>query len=225
MKRPRREHIERRIWDLEQTRLFLAEAKRSSRFHALYVLLATTGLRIGEALALEWGDIDFLLGSASVTKTLCRIGRQVTIGPVKTRSGRRHVPLPGPVLTVLKSRREIAGASPRVFDMPSGRPPHPTTIYDDLAKVAKRARVPRIRVHDLRHLAAALMFASGAHPKTVSTLLGHSSIGITTDLYGHLMPGIAESAVDSVATKLLPSEGLRLDTITVLDASGRPVGD
>jgi integrase len=92
---PRRREM--RVWDLEQARLFLAEAKRSSRHYRLYLFLIVTGTRPSEALGLRRQDVNLLLGIASIQQKLYRVKKQLVIGRPKTRKSRRAVPLP-PVL-------------------------------------------------------------------------------------------------------------------------------
>ena len=81
-----------------------------------------------------------------------------------------------------------------VFSKPDGKPLDPSSITHSFRRVIKRAGLPRLRFHDLRHTHATLMLKSGAHPKIVSERLGHSNIGITLDLYSHISPGLQEAA-------------------------------
>ena len=85
----------------------------------------------------------------------------------------------------------------------SGKPLDPSTITHTFGKIIKRAGLPTLRFHDLRHTHASLMLKQGVHPKIVSERLGHSSIGITLDTYSHVMAGRQEAAA------LRFEEGLR----------------
>ncbi len=78
--------------------------------------------------------------------------------------------------------------------MLDGKPLDPSTITHTFRKILKRAGLPTLRFHDLRHTHASLMLKQGIHPKIVSERLGHSSIGITLDTYSHVMPGLQEAA-------------------------------
>jgi integrase len=84
-----------------------------------------------------------------------------------------------------------------------GRPLHPETLSGAFIRAAKRAGLPIIRLHDLRHSAASILLAAGTHPKVVSELLGHSSIGLTLDTYSHVIPSLQEEAAGVIAAAVL----------------------
>ncbi len=90
-----------------------------------------------------------------------------------------------------------------VFSQRSGRPEHAHNIVRrDFHKVLERAKLPRIRFHDLRHCQATLLLLQGTHPKVVQERLGHSAIGITMDTYPHVLPGLQEQAVQRLQERL-----------------------
>ena len=89
---------------------------------------------------------------------------------------------------------EVWAETGYVFVREDGRPLDPDRISHVFRLTAEAAGVPRIRLHDLRHTAASLALAAGIHPKVMSDRLGHSSIAITLDVYGHLVPGLQEDA-------------------------------
>lgn len=86
-----------------------------------------------------------------------------------------------------------------VFPGPDGRPLHPATISTRFREVVTQARLPPIRLHDLRHGAATLTLATGADLKVVQDLLGHSSITITADTYAHVLPELARETAEAAA--------------------------
>ena len=184
----------------EVGRLF--RASRGHRLHALWVLLATTGLRLGEALGLLWSDIDFAPGRLVVNRAL---QRQPGVGYVfvepKTDRSRRTVYLaPGALMALTEHRRrqveDQLAAGPQwndtglIFASPVGRPIDGTWTTKWFCRALAEAAVPRIRIHDLRHTAATHLLRRGVHPKVVQELLGHSTISLTLDTYSHVAPAL-----------------------------------
>ncbi|MDP2954130.1 MAG: tyrosine-type recombinase/integrase [Chloroflexota bacterium] len=143
------------------------------RLHALYVLLATTGLRLGEALGLKWEDIDFNTGRLTIQRAL---QRQHGVGFVlvepKTERSRRTVHLAGGTVIALRGHRKrqleerlVAGPlwedMALAFTTPTGGPIEAWRVNELFHKALERAGLPRIRVHDLRHTAATLLAGPG----------------------------------------------------------------
>lgn len=189
----------------EVRRLFVASA--NDRLHALWVLLATTGLRLGEATGLRWEDIDFASSRLFVRRAMQRQpGVGMAIVEPKTERSRRTVHLPVGGVTALKehrrrqvSERLAAGSLWRdqglVFCNVAGGPLDPSRVNKAFLKTLQRAGLPSIRVNDLRHTAATLLLSQGVHPKVVQELLGHSTIALTLDTYSHVVPALhAEAA-------------------------------
>ncbi|MDR7401316.1 MAG: site-specific integrase [Armatimonadota bacterium] len=215
VERPRVPHREIRVWDSEQVRVFLAEARRSSPYYPLYVMAATTGMRAGELLALRWSDVDFLMGTARVERTFYRLGRRQLFQQPKTDRGRRVVTLPATVLATLRDVRTAQEAARRelgevyvdldlVFAQPDGKPLHLHLVRRDFRRVARAARLPQIRFHDLRHSHATDLLAHGEHPKVVSERLGHADPAFTLRVYGHLLPGLQAQATARLEERLFP---------------------
>ncbi len=209
---PRKEHTEYRTLNPEEARHFLAVAS-GDRFEALYVLALSTGLRQGELLALRWRDIDLEGRSLHVVVTLQRTGKGLTFSDPKTGKSRRRVTLTGAAIDALR-RHRIAQVQERlkagplweendlVFPNEIGGPMDAgNLLYRSFKPLLKRSGLPRIRFHDLRHSAATLLLSKGIHPKIVSEMLGHSQIGITMDLYSHVLPNMqleASAAMDAI---------------------------
>ena len=155
--------------------------------------LAFTGLRIGEAFGLQVGDLDFKAGRVEVQRTASETSGVVTIEHPKTGSVRR-VPLPGSLASEL---RLLCGPRTRdAFVWPDStggprRQSHFRTRH--FVPAAKRADLAGVTPHDLRHTCVALLVQLGAHPKAIQEWLGHSSITMTLDQYGHLFPSIEEA--------------------------------
>jgi integrase len=205
-----------RVWDDEQVRLFLAEAKRTSAYYALYLTALTTGMRQGELLGLRWKDVDLAAGVASVQQTLYRLGKTLLTKEPKSARSRRPVALPPLLVVTLREVQEIQATRRRdlgsayvdhglIFCQPDGKPLHAHNVSQrDFRRVVKRAGVPRIRFHDLRHCHATLLLQQGVHPKVVQERLGHSTITMTLDTYSHVLPGMQECAAADLEKRLLP---------------------
>lgn len=208
--RPKRRDMQT-LTEEQVRRLF--EATAEHRLYPLWVLLATTGLRIGEALALSWGDVDLQRGRLSVRRALQRQrGRGLVFVEPKSDTSRRTVPLPaGTVLTLadhrLRQERERTAAAgialnekELVFLNVEGRPIDPSTLCRPFHQALKRAGIPRVRIHDLRHTAATYLLGRRVHPKIVQTLLGHSTITLTLDTYSHVIPSFTQEVADHMDT-------------------------
>jgi integrase len=197
----------------EARRLLLAA--EGDPLEALYVLALTTGAREGELLALKWADIDLEQGSLQIRRTIGRVrGQGFVESEPKSAKGRRHIALAPTATDALRRHRErqfaerlaaglvVAGDS-LVFCNGVGRPIEPQNLlYRSFRSVLKRAGLPPMRFHDLRHSAASLLLSMGAHPKVVQELLGHSQISLTLDTYSHVLPGLQRQAVDDLGALL-----------------------
>jgi integrase len=182
----------------EVGRLF--QTSRGHRLHALWVLLATTGLRLGEARGLRWTDIDVGAGRMVVNRALQRqTGHGYVFVEPKTARSRRTVYLAPGTLRALSDhrRRQVEdqlAAGPRwentglVFTTPTGRPVDGSWASKWFHRALDQAGLSRLRIHDLRHTAATHLLRRGVHPKVVQELLGHSTISLTLDTYSHVAP-------------------------------------
>ena len=169
---PTLEHREMKTLPIEQLTSFLREAKESGVFEMYYMELAT-GLRRGELLGLKWEDIDLEKGNLRVKRQVARINGEVVEAPLKTKNAYRALPLAEDTIQVLKQQRKKVGGSPWVFPSPTGGPISPDSVLHMLHRVLKRAGLPRVRFHDLRHTFATLALQNGVDIKTVSGMLGH----------------------------------------------------
>lgn len=197
---PRSPHKEPTIWTIDQARTFLS-ATEPDRWYPLWGFLAGTGARLGEALGLEWPDVDLDHGTAALRRSLVWVeGTPILQQSLKTRSSRRTLSLPSFVAAELRQwkvrqaeDRLAAGPAWKderraIFTTSSGTPPSPGNLRCSFRRGCKRAGVPPCRLHDLRHLAATTMVAGGVDPKAVQARLGHSSLTMTLGLYSHVVP-------------------------------------
>lgn len=219
---PRNRAIEMRTMDEERTRLFLAEAKRSSPFYPLFLTATLTGMRMGELLGLAWKHCNLTLGTAAVVQTAYWLygskkkgeATRLLLAEPKSKQSRRAVPLFPEIVDELRALRAKQDENRRLlgdcyhdhdlaFCQANGTPLHPSDVRKEFHRVLKRAGLPRIRFHDLRHGAASLWLQRGVHPKVVQELLGHSTAAFTLQVYSHVLPGLKEQAIRDVASRLL----------------------
>ncbi len=189
----------------------------SPKHYVLFLTFARTGLRLGEALALRWGDIQFGESESDANRYLW-IRRNYTAGRFVTpKSGKsRRVDMSQQLRAVLLGLREerlldamLKGDSPvsedLVFPSPSGAALDPANLYKRVFLPAiQNAGLRRFRIHDLRHTFASLLIQDGASLAYVKEQLGHSTIAVTVDLYGHVVPSANIAFVDRLDAKTGP---------------------
>lgn len=147
---PKAERKEMQTLPVEHLTSFLREAKDSGVF-ALYYIDLTTGLRRGELLGLKWSDIDLEKGDLRVQRQIGRINGKIIEMPLKTKNAYRTLPLSADAIDVLMQQRRKTGNSEWVFPSPTGDPMSPDSVLHMLHRVLKRAGLPKVRFHDLRH--------------------------------------------------------------------------
>jgi integrase len=212
VRRPGIERKEAHVLEPVDVRRLLAEC-RSSRYHRPLLLVAATGMRRGEALALRWRDVDLEAGVAIVRGTLARIEGELRVTEPKTQRSRRIVPLPASVVAALREQRRSQAAerlaaanwwsdADYVFTTETGAPVDPRNLLRVVQVAGRRLGLEGVGVHTLRHSAASAALDAGANIKTISDLLGHSSIAITGDLYLHNTDRAQRAASESVAAAL-----------------------
>lgn len=177
--RPKRDRIARPA-EADALLRVLPDSDRALWATALYA-----GLRRGELQALRWGDVDLEQGVLRIEHSFDHVAG--LIAP-KSRAGRRTVPIPEALRGHLVAHRRGAGSGAFVFAGRAGRPG--SAMATHRAREAWRERgLALIGLHECRHTYASLMIAAGVNAKALSTYMGHSSITVTLDRYGHLMPG------------------------------------
>lgn len=166
---------------------------------AVFATALYAGLRRGEIKGLRWCDVDFGTGLIRVER-----GWDDVEGPIapKSRSGRRRVPLSRPLRALLAEHRLGRGGGTGeelVFGRGNGRPLAAEWVTERARKAWKGLSLDPIGLHECRHTYAAFMIAAGVNAKALSTYMGHSSITVTLDRYGHLMPGNEDEAAEMLA--------------------------
>jgi integrase len=202
-----------KVWSGAQLRAFL-EAAADDRVFALWHLAVFTGMRRGELAGLRWADVDLDTTSLRVASTRVTVGIEIVTGGPKTTRGRRTIGLDPSTVTVLRAHKARQSAerlaSGRastdmglVFTAEDGQGLNPTALTNAFHRIVRRANLPRIRFHDLRHSYATAALEAGEDLKVVSARLGHSGYSITADLY--VTPHVDQAAADRVASHILGS--------------------
>ena len=210
VKRPRVTHQEAAHLTAGQVRTLLEKAAKS-RYRNLFELPVNTGMRRGEGLALRWADVDHDGNVIRVRGTMSRVGGDLVVTAPKTAKSRRVVPMSADVARLLRRHRldqqqERLRAGSQwtdtgyVFATEFGQPCDPRNALRSFKAAAKSAGLPpTIGLHTLRHSAATVMLTGGVPIKVVSDVLGHSSIAITGDTYGHVTEDVARDALTSLS--------------------------
>jgi integrase len=167
----------------------------------LVALLATSGLRISEALGLRRRDLDLSAGAATVRQTVVEVDGRMILTTPKSKASRRTVKLIPSVVQMLKRQAFPLDPDGFVFTQPKKSEPLARTWFN--RRVLKPASAgagirPPVSAHDLRHTAGAIASKSGMHPMAVKEMMGHSSIKVTYDVYGHLFPTMHEAGIAAI---------------------------
>lgn len=220
---PNGEHTEQRFLDAEQiTRL--ADAI-DPRYRTLVLTAAYTGARFGELAALRVERIDFLRRQIRIEETLNEVRGEIVVSPCKTRRSRRTISVPSFLVELLAAEVQGKPADGYVFTAPGSGPLRRNTFRQRFWMPAVRASVGEpLRFHDMRHSHAAMLIARREHPKTIADRLGHASIRVSMDVYGHLLEGLDQGAADGLdalyrQTGAAPKS---FDVVEIGEARSRP---
>jgi integrase len=219
---PRVERSTMQTYDINQT-AELIEAMRDTRMLMPVLLAALNGLRRGEVAALRWRHVDLVTSQMSIVESV-----EVTAAGVRYKEPKgghaRTVALSPIMIEELRAHRvrqakellevgAIVTGDTFVVAQADGSPLKPTSITHEWVRLLAKTALPRIRFHDLRHAHATHLLASGVHPKVASERLGHSKVGITLDLYSHVLPNMQTDAVARVDEALQIAIDKRTKTI------------
>lgn len=197
------------VWLPEQVGAFL-DAVSTHRLGVLFEVLVKAGLRRGEVIGLRWADLDLQEAVLEVAQSVVQVGGALHIGAPKTRKSIRRVPLDADTVKALRAHKRrqleerlVAGSgwveTDRVFTKPDGSGLVPEYVSRTFRGLALKHGLPPIRLHDLRHTSASLALAAGVPMRVVSERLGHSTIGITQNLYTHVFDELSRDAADKIA--------------------------
>jgi integrase len=191
----------------------LLEAVKESRYYPVLRLVAATGMRRGETLALSWSAVDLDAGLLRVAGTLNRIDGALVISEPKSARSRRVIPLSEAMVTMLKKHRKDQLAerlragdqwtdTGLVFTTELGTAVDPRNLLRVVQSVAKRLGLGGVGIHTMRHSLAVSLLEDNVHIRAVADLLGHSSIAVTGDTYGHTSDDAARKAIEGRSARL-----------------------
>ena len=208
---PKKETVPKQVLNDAQLERFMKEVQNDPIWHDFFYTELTTGLRQGEICGLMWSDFDEAHGTLSVRRTLhIQKGGRLVTGETKTGTGKRTITLP-PSTAGLLAQRKKSSYSQWIFPNPlrPEQPANPNAAYNHLKTLLKRAGLPSIRFHDLRHTFATHALASGVDAKTLSGILGHTQASFTLDTYTHVtgdMQRQAAQVMDTFMTDIFGKE-------------------
>lgn len=205
---PKKVKNEVNIWSIDQVNQFL-DANKNRRYFCVYALALLTGMRQGEILGLRWKDIDYENKFLYVNQTLSNYGKTLKSG-AKTYAGVRRISIPNQLIDVLKVQQERYELLKRklgisfldlnlvIFNLKNGGTVFPSNLMKNYSKDVKRANLPHIRFHDLRHTHATLLLSKDINVKVISERLGHSKISVTLDTYSHVIPSMQQEVTNTL---------------------------
>lgn len=206
---PRAAKPEMNVWSASDLQAFLA-ATTDDRLATLWLFMALTGVRRGEALGLRWSDVDLARGRAAIRQTILPIGHRAVVGEPKTARGRRSVALDGHTVEALRAHRRrqleqrlLVGPdfhdNGLIFARPDGEPLNPEYVSRRFQRLVRASGLLPVRLHDLRHTHATLALAAGVPTRVLSDRLGHSAMAVTTDIYQHAIPDLEADFAERIA--------------------------
>jgi len=194
----------RRVWDRNNLAAFVASTT-ADEYHAIWRLVAVTGMRRGELLGVRWSDIDLLAGTVRIEQSRVSDGRQIITSTPKTRAGRRSLAIDAGTVDALArlantqddaARRLGIDPPELVASLLDGRPMSIDGLVDRFHIAARRAGLPRCRFHDLRHTVATIWLEDGVAPHIVAGRLGHASASFTQSTYAEYLPNADRDAAN-----------------------------
>lgn len=208
---PKVKKAEMKVWDTNQVNFFLENVtniKRPSKYITAYLLAILTGMRQGEILGLRWMDIDFHTKQIFISQTLSHDGKELR-NSTKTRAAKRAIHIPNVLINHLKIERKKFledklkygnefEDNDLVVCTKIGKPVQSTNLLRAFKNDSKKVGLPIIRFHDLRHTHATMLIQQNINPKVIQERLGHSSIGITLDIYSHVLPSMQQEVAEKL---------------------------
>ena len=191
---PKKEKRERRVLTLDEQTNFFYGARESENY-LIYCLALQTGMRSGELIGLQFDDLDFVNRRIYVNRT-CEYdykAKEYVCGSPKSEAGKRCIPMTDVAYSILKTiekerkTRKVVNLKYTnfVFLSPKGIPCKNSTLDEDIAKFAKKLGISKFSMHTFRHTFATRCIEANVNPKTLQTILGHSDISLTLNLYTH----------------------------------------
>jgi integrase len=212
------EHKEPRVMTVKEQKQFL-EYSKDSYLHDMFELALATGMRSGELRGLEWKNVDFANKVIHVYRTLVYVNNDYHLDTPKTASSRRDIPMLDNVVALLKQRkkkqaedrlllgdkwRSKEGLENLVFTTETGYPINRDMLKQEVNRVVARIQAEHkefahITPHTFRHTFATRCIENGMPPQVLKTLLGHSKLSMTMDLYSHVLPNTKAAEIQRIA--------------------------
>ena len=197
-KLPPARRMEMRLLSRKELQKLLIQA-RAEGYYEVFLLELTTGLRVGELMALQWNDLNFNTGELRIERQICQIKGELLIQPPKNKASIRTVILPPAVVAALRVYKQTVPSrwmfpSPKKEDAPIA----PSVVSHRLAKILKHAGCKKVRFHDLRHVFATNALEHGMDVKTLSTIIGHISSATTLNIYAHVTDDMQRQAAAKI---------------------------
>lgn len=210
--KPKPKRFRSNIYSAEEIANLLALIKNSP-YEVPVALAAICGLRRGECLALGEKDIDATNGIIRINKQLLEVKNKAVFGEPKSEESNRKISAPKEVFDMIERQIVKNKENKRLLDheyennnlivcQENGKPIRPVYFSKNFSKMITRNKLKPIRFHDLRHSCASIMLTSGVAMKTASQILGHSTIGITADLYMHVTDSNLKQAAQQVRDEI-----------------------
>ena len=196
---PKKEYAPVQVLNNEQLERFLNEIRSVPAWHDLFYVELTTGLRRGELCGLRWDDFDENAGRLCVRRTISYRHGKLCVGEPKTESGVRSILLPQSTADLLRNRKRTVQSEwifPAQSD--SNLPVHPESAFNAFKRILKKADLPDLPLHALRHTFSTQAIAAGVDPKTLSSILGHTNASFTLNTYTHVTSDMQKHASDII---------------------------
>ena len=206
------------IYDEQQIHQLIQAAKGTEMELPIDMELCL-GLRRGELLGLEWGDIDWKKGQIHIIRTRVVVNGKSVVKDPKTATSKRTIDVPTRLMEKLKKHQrtcqmnrlrmgEDYTATDFIIVHPDGKPIYPEYLSQMLTKLQKKYDLPQCRFHDLRHLCASIMLMQGVNVKVAQERLGHKDISTTLNIYSHVLPSSAREAAEKIGEMIYLNEAV-----------------
>lgn len=192
------------------------------RWRPLVLLLVGTGLRWGEACALRMCDVDVLAGRLTVVRSMQELSGsgEIVFGTPKSRMSRRTVTFSRRVADALTGVVAGKGREDLVFTAPMGGPVRTRNFRRGWVRWTAAAGLAGLRIHDLRHTHAAILISAGRPLTAIQRRLGHASLAVTSDVYGHLLEHVDEGILDAIEGALTHVDAAELAAEVAAELTG-----
>lgn len=196
---PKKEYAQKQILNNEQLDRFLEIIKTEPAWYDFFYTEITTGLRRGEICGLRWEDLDEITGQLHISRSVQTTTAGYEVGETKTNRGKRTILLPASTLSLLVKRHRDS-SSPWIFHDPKNpaQPISTNAAYQKLKELLKKAELPSIRFHDLRHTFATEALEHGMDVETLSDITGHVNSATTLNVYSHVTDQMRKQAAQKI---------------------------